>query len=115
MSEKSKAMEEHIVVPGEKQSLTVPNDIGAVKLHNTQPVYILQFHDTDNNNKEMGKLFNKDGKLCFEGNAEGSAKILFDHVIVHHDHHIKKLDTIIAEKNKEIELLKAENNQKVWC
>ena len=111
MSEKSKLMEEHIIVPGEKQPVILPNDLNALSLHKMAPsAFIFQFNDVDNKNKEMGKLFNKDGKLCFEGNADESAKILFECAIVHYDQHIKKLDDIIKEKDHAINLLKEFNN-----
>lgn len=47
----------------------------------SKPDYILKFHNIDNNNQELGKLFlNDDGKLEFEGDVHESAKIFFDEI-----------------------------------
>ncbi len=41
----------------------------------------ITFYDINKENHEIGRLYRKEGKLCFSGDIDASAKILFDMVV----------------------------------
>ncbi len=41
----------------------------------------ITFHGGGVGSNSLGQLYEKDGKLHFKGDVDGSAKIFFDHVI----------------------------------
>lgn len=43
--------------------------------------FLLQFHDVDNNNEEVGKFYLEDGKLKFVGDTDKSAKLFVETVL----------------------------------
>lgn len=100
MNEKTKLIEEYIIVPSMKKS----ND-GIIQLQPSIQKNSICFYD---NNKEIGKLEFDEQVAKFTGNADASAKIFFDAVISTHNEYIKQLKNTIAEKNKEIRELKGD-------